>query len=108
MAGAEDGRMEERIGLREVIDQLREEIGFLTQTAKGEALRFEVESIDVELRVGVTKEAKGDAKAKFVVFGIGAEVGGGGSVGTERTQVIKLKLKPRPDGGGKTLIDKDD
>jgi hypothetical protein len=100
--------MEERIGLREVVDQLREELGLMMDTASGEALRFAVESIDIELQVGVTKEAKAGAKASFVVFGIGAELGGEGKVATERTQTIKLTLKPRRGGKAETMISRDD
>lgn len=90
--------MGERIGLREVIEELREELGFLNQNTKDESIRFQVESVDVELHVGVTKEATAGAKAKFVVFGIGAEAGGEGKYGTERTQTIKLTLRPHAHG----------
>ena len=77
-----------------MIDQLREELLALTETVKGEELSFAVESVDVELHVGVTKEATGGAKAKLWVLELGAE----GKYGTERTQTIKLTLKPRLKG----------
>jgi hypothetical protein len=54
--------MKDGIELRAVIDQLREELLALTGTVKGEDLSFAVESVDVELHVGVTKEAQGGAK----------------------------------------------
>jgi hypothetical protein len=53
--------MKDGIELRAVIDQLREELLALTGTVKGEDLSFAVESVDVELHVGVTKEAQGGA-----------------------------------------------
>jgi hypothetical protein len=62
-----------------------------------------VESIDVELHVGVTKGGGGDVKAKFWVL----ELGGKGEYETERTQTIKLTLKPKLAGatpGTETLI----
>lgn len=83
--------MNEGIELRAVIEQLREELLALTETVSGEDLRFAVESVDVELHVGVTKEVKPGAKAKFWVLEVGAE----GKYGTERTQTIRLSLKPR-------------
>lgn len=95
--------MKDGIELRQVIDQLREELFSLTQTAGGEDLRFAIESVDVELHVGVTKEVGAEAKAKFWVL----EVGGEGKFATERTQTIKLSLKPRLKGApdeAETLI----
>lgn len=86
--------MNEGIELRAVIEQLREELLALTETVSGEDLRFAVESVDVELHVGVTKEGKLGAKAKFWVLEVGAE----GKHGTERTQTIRLSLKPRRKG----------
>lgn len=99
--------MKDGIELRKVIDQLREELFTLTETVGGEDLRFAVESVEVELHVGVTKEVEGGAKAKFWVLELGAE----GKYGTERTQTIKLKLSPRIKGVKKDaelLIRRDD
>jgi hypothetical protein len=86
--------MKDCIELRSVIDQLREELYALTETVGGEDLRFAVENVEVELHVGVTKEGKAGAKAKFWVLEVGAE----GKYGTVQTQTIKLKLKPRLKG----------
>ncbi len=86
--------MKDGIELRKVIDQLRDELFALTETVGGEDLRFAVESVEVELHVGVTKEVDAGVKAKFWVLELGAD----GKYATERTQTIKLKLKPRPKG----------
>ena len=86
--------MDEGIELHTLIDQLREELYRLNETVEGEDLRFAVESVDVELRVGVTKSVGGGAKAKFWVLELGSE----GKVAAERTQTIKLRLKPRLKG----------
>ncbi len=95
--------MKDGIELRAVIEELREELFALTETVGGEDLRFAVESVEVELHVGVTKEVEAGAKAKFWVLEVGAE----GKYGTARTQTIKLKLTPRLKGakkGAETLI----
>ena len=95
--------MKDGIELRKVIDQLRDELFALTETVGGEDLRFAVESVEVELHVGVTKEVDAGAKAKFWVLELGAD----GKYATERTQTIKLKLNPRMKGakeGKETLI----
>jgi hypothetical protein len=82
--------MENGIELRKVVDQLREELGALTQTAGGEELQFAVEGIELELRCAVTKGGSADAKAKFWVLELGAK----GEYKTDNTQTIKLKLRP--------------
>ena len=86
----EHGRMEHGIELRKVVDQLREELAALSQTAGGEELQFIVEDIELELRCAVTKGGETDAKAKFWVLELGAK----GEYKTDNTQTIKLKLKP--------------
>jgi len=95
--------MDKGIELRAVVDQLREELTALTLTASGEELQFAVESIELELKVGVTKTGGVDAKAKFWVLEVGAK----GEYKTDETQTIKLKLKPRirdAEPGTETLI----
>ncbi|WP_437623572.1 trypco2 family protein [Sorangium sp. So ce1151] len=99
--------MAEPTELRSVIEQLRQDLQALNETVGGEDLRFAVESVDVELHVGVTREAGAEAKAKFWVLELGAD----GRYGTERTHTIKLTLKPRLKGakeGTETLIGRDD
>jgi hypothetical protein len=96
-------RMENGIELRKVVDQLREELGALTQTVGGEELQFAVEGIELELRCAVTKGGGTDAKAKFWVLELGAK----GEYKTDNTQTIKLKLKPIQKGakpGAETRI----
>lgn len=98
-----DAAMKHGIELRAVVDQLREELTSLTQTAAGEELQFVVEAIELELKVGVTKTAGADAKAKFWVL----EVGGKGEYKADETQTVKLKIKPQlrdAKPGAETLI----
>ncbi len=83
--------MDKGIELCTVVDQLREELVALTRTVKGEQLQFVVESIELELKVGVSRTGGGDAKAKFWVLEVGAK----GERKTDETQTIKLKLKPK-------------
>ena len=99
--------MNDGIELGKVVEQLRTELLDLTQTVGGEELRFAVEGIEVELRVGVTKGGSAGTKAKFWVH----EAGGEAKYGTDRTQTIKLRLKPNLKGaekGVETLIGAED
>lgn len=98
---------EDKLGLEVVIDQLREELLALTRTANDKDFRFALESVEVELHVGVTREGGGNAKAKFWVL----ELDAGGKYARESTQTIKLTLKPRVEGlpaGSEVPIGRDD
>lgn len=105
--------MSKGIELRTVVDQLREELAALTQTVKGEELQFSVESIELELKVGVTKggEVGGKVGAKFWVFEVG-EASTKGTYESEHTQTIKLTLKPKfrdaPEGSSQEVKVTDD
>lgn len=92
--------MENTIELAEVIQELRSELQRTMKAGEGEGLRFEVQDLELELQVGVTKSitggGEGSAKVTFLVFEIGASGKAEGSWSTERTQKLKLKLKPIP------------
>lgn len=88
------GMSDDRIGLGVVIEQLRAELAALNAVAGDKDLRFALDNVEVELHVGVTREAGASAVAKFWVL----ELGGEGKYAHERTQTIKLTLKPRLEG----------
>ncbi len=98
--------MDKGIELKTVVEDLRLELLGLTRTVDNEKLQFVVESIELELKVGVTKTAGADAKAKFWVLELGAK----GEYKTDETQTVKLKLKPKKRGTKSTdefLISRD-
>jgi hypothetical protein len=79
------------LALTEVIAQLRAELAEAMSAGEDEQLRFELGPVELELTVGVDKEAKPGAKAKFWVLELGAET----RFATTSTQRIKLTLDPR-------------
>jgi hypothetical protein len=79
------------LALTEVIAQLRAELAEAMRSGEDEELRFELGPVELELTVGVEKEAKPGAKAKFWVLELGAET----RFGSTSTQRIKLTLDPR-------------
>jgi hypothetical protein len=85
MPGGPDG-----IGLAEVLEQLRAELASAQATAAGKDIRFPIETLTVELKVGVTKTAEG--KAGFRVPVIGAELGGSAGMGRDTLQTVTLVL----------------
>jgi hypothetical protein len=79
------------LALTEVIAQLRAELTEAMRVGEDEDLRFELGPVELELTVGVDKEAKPGAKAKFWVLELGAET----RFAATSTQRIKLTLDPR-------------
>ena len=86
----------QRIELAQVISQLREELDTARRAGEGEDLRFELGPVELELMVGVDRQAGPDAKVRFWVI----ELGASGKVASQATQRIKLILDPRESGRG--------
>lgn len=101
--------MKHGIELESLVDDLRAQLTTLMHQAKrrGDDVRFEVEGVEVELKVVLQKTDKVGAKVKFWVV----EAGGEGAVSEGVTQTVKLKLKPLPpegSGPGPVAISRDD
>ena len=96
--------MDNAIKLGTVIDQLRDELHELTKSVKGQELYFNVETVEVELHVAVTKGGEAGAKATFWVF---AEASGKATYTEQHTQKITLTLKPKKASGGDVNVDSD-
>ncbi|WP_327417297.1 trypco2 family protein [Streptomyces sp. NBC_01233] len=78
------------IELTSVIRDLREELGRAIAAAEGEALRFELGPIELELSVALERSGQAGAKVRFWVVESGAEA----AVGTVSAQRISLALQP--------------
>jgi hypothetical protein len=78
------------IAVADAIAALRAELEQATQEGAGHDLRFEVDSVELELQATVTNTGTGSAGIKWWLFEAGVE--GSHEVGT--TQTIKLTLKP--------------
>ncbi|MDQ2759168.1 MAG: hypothetical protein M3Y17_01710 [Actinomycetota bacterium] len=88
----------EGIGLDEALEALRAELARAQAKAAGQDLQFPIETLTVELKVGVTKSKEG--RAGFHVPLI--EAGLGGSIGVDRQmlQTVTLVLGAPVDRGG--------
>ncbi len=80
------------IGLDEALEVLRSELASARDKAAGKPVQFPIESLTVELKVGVTKSAEG--KAGFSVPLIGAELGGSAGYDRESVHTVTLVLGP--------------
>jgi hypothetical protein len=88
------------IPLAEVIRELRSELMDAVKAGEGESLRFEVQDLEVEMQVVVTKGASAGASGE-VKFWVLTKAGAEASAKYESSQIqkIKLKLRPKTDDG---------
>lgn len=78
------------IPLSDLIHQLRRELWTSMLTADDEALRFKVQSVEVELQVTVSRESEINGGIRFRVVNLGGKYTKTG----EDVHTIKLKLLP--------------
>ena len=81
---------EKGIGLDEALEALRAELASAQWKAAGQDLQFPIETLTVELKVGVTRSKEG--KAAFRVPLVEAQLGAGASVHREALQTVTLVL----------------
>ena len=86
--------MANSLELVEVIKSLREDLNLAIRSGEGHELRFNVDTIEVELQTAVEKEGslEGGGKIKFWVLDIDGKVSGKYKKAT--THKIKLNLTP--------------
>jgi hypothetical protein len=82
------------IELAELIERLRAELTAAMRAGDEADLRFELGPVELELSVGVDREAKPGAKVRFWVVELGAEV----TAASHSIQRVKLTLVPRRAG----------
>jgi len=82
---------EKRIGLAELIGDLRKELIKAQLEGSEDEIRFLLEEVEVEVEVASAKKATGEAGVEFWVVNTKAE----GETSTESVQTLKLKLKPK-------------
>ncbi|TJZ57367.1 hypothetical protein FCH28_08055 [Streptomyces piniterrae] len=78
------------IELASVIKDLREELERAVAAAEGEALRFELGTIELEVSVALERTGHAGAKVRFWVVESGADA----TVAAASTQRITLALQP--------------
>lgn len=89
-----DEQSEELLPLAEAVQALRSELGRAADAAENEEIRFGVGPIEVEFQIAAKREGGPQGTIKFGVLGVGVEAGGSAKFVSERTQKVKLSLKP--------------
>ncbi len=92
--------MADKIPLSDLLVELRKELLDAQNKAEQAQLRFKVEDIDLELKVGATSSGTVGGGVKFWVYNAEAK----GTISTEAVQTIRLKLSPVSADGGDTLV----
>jgi hypothetical protein len=88
------------IPLSEMIQTLRTELQVALSAGAGQSVHFEVEKVDLELKVAVKRVGKAKGGVKFWVISIGGEVGGESNM----THTFKIALAPKTLAGGSLQV----
>lgn len=80
------------VGLAEMISSLRMELEKAQQLGDDSKIKFEVEQVDLELKVNVEKASEGGGKAGVKFWVVNAELAGKGTGKEVTTHTIKLSL----------------
>ncbi|WP_438291945.1 trypco2 family protein [Streptomyces sp. HUAS TT7] len=83
-------RVDGAVELADMVAQLRSELSRAMADGDGEGIRFQAESLELELTVGVERSREPGAKVRFWVF----DVQHSARSANTATQRIKLSLKP--------------
>lgn len=78
------------IGLAEMIESLRRELQLSLKEGKNQAVAFDVEKVELELKVFVSRKATGEGGIAFWVLKAGAK----GETVRDQTHTFKLTLAP--------------
>jgi chorismate synthase len=89
-----------KIPLADLLIELRRELEEARRAGEDQNLRFRVESVEVELKVTVSKGAEAGAGFKFWVINGDAK----GKIAAESVQTLRLKLDPINADGSDTLV----
>jgi len=84
------------VGLADAVRELRSELMAAMAEAEGQRLSFELEAVEMEFLVEVSKDESGEAGIKFWVVNVGAR--GGVTSGTTHRVTLTLSPKDRSTG----------
>jgi hypothetical protein len=83
------------VPLGDMIETLRQELEAAQKKGRGQGIAFEIEKVELELQIVVSRKSKGDGKIAFWVLSAGGELERAG----ETTHKFKLSLSPKSRSG---------
>jgi len=87
------------IGLAEMIEDLRRELQTSLEKGKNSTVAFEIDKVELELKVTVSRKKKGEAGVAFWVV----KAGGNLEAGRDLAHTFKLTLAPVVAASGERL-----
>jgi hypothetical protein len=100
MSNGDDEVPKSAIPLAKAIQDLRNELLQAVAEGQGKDLRFKLDPVELELSLGMTYKAGGQAGVKFWVLDIGAKA----DVERAATHTLKLKLNPVDKNGNQFMV----
>lgn len=88
------------VPLSEMIETLRSELQASATQGAGKAVAFQIDKVELELKVAVTRKAKGEAGVAFWVVKAGAAI----ENQQDSVHTFKLSLTPLAAGTGKQIL----
>ena len=88
------------IGLAEMIENLRSELETTLEKGKNHSVSFEVDKVELELKVGISRKFKGEGGVAFWVVKAGSNL----EAGRDSTHTFKLTLVPVSASGGRLRV----
>jgi hypothetical protein len=88
------------IPLAETLQTLRRELQLAQAQSVGEGILFTMDKVELELKVTISRKAKGKAGVEFYIVKAGGEVEGS----RENVHTIKLTLTPADSSGNRVQV----
>jgi hypothetical protein len=85
-----------KVPLGEMIETLRQELQGAQARGEGQSVAFEIDKVELELKIVVSRKTKGEGKIAFWVL----SAGGGLERAGETSHTFKLSLSPVASGTG--------
>ena len=90
---------DDAVPLAEMIETLRQELQVALRHGAGEEIAFDIEKVEMELKVAISRKTKGEGAVKFWVI----TAGGGAERGSDSTHTFKLTVTPTSRRTGKRI-----
>lgn len=100
MNGKDTEKQDRKIPLAEMVKKLRQELELAQVQSKDENIQFELEKVELELKVVVSSTGKGQAGVEFWVVSAGGDYEKKG----ETSHTIKLTLNARDNQSGNRIV----
>jgi hypothetical protein len=91
--------VDSEIGLAEMIEDLRSELTISLERGKSSAVSFEIDKVELELKVGISRKQKGEGGVAFWVVKAGASL----EAGRDTIHTFTLTLAPVVSATGERL-----